>query len=135
MGTFDVIDEEHTEFIRKAGMLGTNLVAFINPDNVVTENKGTPPVYTAEQRQKKLVIMHGVDEAYVACASKPEKIIDANLDVFVLCHESFNEHSRRLKDLLREKNKDIIFYNIRTGVASKDNSNVIKEKIRGINND
>lgn len=52
-GTFDNLHNGHREFLERASSLGS-LHVIVVPDDAVFENKGRPPLFSAEERASQL---------------------------------------------------------------------------------
>lgn len=65
-GVFDVLHQEHIVFLEKAKLLGTYLIVGIESDVRVRQMKGEDrPVFSQEQRKKKLKALGIADEVFI----------------------------------------------------------------------
>lgn len=105
-GKFDILHLGHLAYLRQAKKLaGENgiLVVVIARDDTIEKERGAPPVFPQEQRQKLVEALEMVDEAVIGYKSKDHAVIvlDINPDIVALGYDQKADEDH-LKKKLRE---------------------------------
>lgn len=112
-GVFDILHQEHRNFLEKAKALGGKLVVGIESDVRVQQLKGAGrPINSQEERVKNVVALGLADEVFVLPEqfSKPEhhRALLRKIRPAVLAVSSHSPHLDQKQALLREVGGEVV---------------------------
>jgi len=132
IGVFDLYHLGHVELLKKASLLGENLIVAINSDKLVSEYK-RKPIYDENHRLQLVQSCQYVDNAFIIEEfDNKEPIIKYKIDAIVhgddWPEESYLEQIRCTRDFLKTNNAELVMVPYTKGISTSDIINIIKNE-------